>query len=146
MSAGAFIPSPGLYLVVEQSGHMVKRIFFSSERPKEASPLAEEIALHLEKDAPCPKADLDLSECTAFQREIYSLIREIPRGRTMTYGQVADLAGKPGAARAVGQALASNPFAILVPCHRVVSRSGPGGYAYGRDIKEKLLLLERPGY
>lgn len=145
MTSGAQIPSLGLYLLVEQSGPMVKRIFFSREPPAEISPLAEEIALHLENGTPSPKADLDLSECTAFQREIYSLIRTIPRGMTMTYGQAAELAGKPGAARAVGQALAANPFAILIPCHRVVSRSGPGGYAYGRDIKEKLLLLERPG-
>ncbi|MCU0637643.1 MAG: MGMT family protein [Methanothrix sp.] len=63
----------------------------------------------------------------------------------MTYGQVAELARRPGAARAVGQAMASNPFALLVPCHRVVSNRGPGGYAYGRDIKEKLLLMERQG-
>ncbi|MGV8175529.1 MAG: methylated-DNA--[protein]-cysteine S-methyltransferase [Methanothrix sp.] len=143
MTPGAPVPSLGLYILVEQSGFIVKRIFFSRESPSEISPLAEQIVLHLEKGTACPKADLDLSGCTAFQRIIYALVRTIPRGGMMTYGQVAELAGRPGAARAVGQAMASNPFAVLVPCHRVVSRSGPGGYAYGRDIKEKLLLLER---
>lgn len=145
MTTGAFIPSLDLYLLVEQSGSCVKRIFFTHESPAEISPLAEEIILHLEGGTACPQANLDLSGCTAFQREIYALVRTIPRGETMTYGQVAELARRPGAARAVGQAMASNPFALLVPCHRVVSRSGPGGYAYGRDIKEKLLLLERQG-
>jgi len=67
-------------------------------------------------------------------------VREIPRGQTMTYGDVALLAGKPGAARAVGRAMASNPFAILVPCHRVVSRDGLGGFAWGLELKERLLL------
>ncbi len=143
MTAGAPVPSLGLYLMVEHSGSCVKRIFFTHESPLEISPLAEQIVLHLERGTACPKANLDLSGCTAFQREIYALVQTIPRGGTMTYGQVAELAGRPGAARAVGRAMASNPFAVLVPCHRVVSRSGPGGYAYGRDIKEKLLLLER---
>jgi len=70
------------------------------------------------------------------------VVRSIPRGETMTYGQVAELAGSPGAARAVGRAMAANPFAILIPCHRVLAKDGPGGYAYGRDVKERLLRLE----
>ncbi|MEI8004338.1 MAG: MGMT family protein, partial [Methanothrix sp.] len=64
-------------------------------------------------------------------------------GKTRTYGQVAERAGRPGAARAVGRAMACNPFAILVPCHRVVARNGPGGYLWGTEMKEKLLTLER---
>ena len=51
--------------------------------------------------------------------------------------------GQAGAARAVGRAMAANPFAILVPCHRVVARSGLGGYLWGTEMKEKLLRLER---
>jgi O-6-methylguanine DNA methyltransferase len=70
-------------------------------------------------------------------------VQSIPRGATATYGQVAERAGHPGAARAVGRAMTANPFAILVPCHRVVSKGGLGGYAWGKEMKEKLLRMER---
>jgi O-6-methylguanine DNA methyltransferase len=143
MTSGAFAPSLGCYLLVQMSGPKVKRILFSDERPAETSRLAEEITAHLERGAPCPRAELDMSKCTDFQKQIYALVQAIPRGKTMTYGQVAERAKRPGAARAVGRAMAANPFAILVPCHRVVARDGLGGYLWGTEMKEKLLSLER---
>jgi len=142
LTSGAFAPSLGCALLVQMSGPKVKRILFSDERPAETSLLAEEITAYLEKGVPCPRAELDMAECTDFQKQIYALVQAIPRGKTMTYGQVALRAGKPGAARAVGRAMAANPFAILVPCHRVVARSGLGGYLWGTEMKEKLLRLE----
>ena len=142
MTSGAFVPYLGCYLLVEISGSKVKGISFSNEMPSEPSRLAEEIAACLEKDAPCPTAELDMSECTDFQKLIYALVHEIPRGETRTYGQIAERAGHPGAARAVGRAMAANPFAILVPCHRVVAKTGLGGYLWGTEMKEKLLRLE----
>ncbi len=142
MTSGAFVQSLGCYLLAEMSGLKVKRILFSDERPAETFQLAEEIAAYLEGDAPCPKAELDLSGCTDFQKQIYAIVQTIPRGKTWTYGQIAACAGKPGAARAVGRAMAANPFAILVPCHRVVARGGLGGYLWGAEMKEKLLRLE----
>ena len=143
MTAGAFVSALGCSLVVEMSGKKVKRIYFSQDMPSESSKLAEEIAAHLETGAPCPKAKLHTSACTEFQKKIYAEVRAIPRGKTGTYGEVADRAGRPGAARAVGRAMATNPYAILVPCHRVVAKKGLGGYAWGTEIKEKLLRLER---
>lgn len=143
MMQGTFVHSLGRYLLVEMSGPKAKRIFFSNERPAEASWLAEELAAHLESDAPCPKAQLDMSACSEFQKQIYPLVQAIPRGKTMTYGEVAACACRPKAARAVGRAMACNPFAILVPCHRVVARMGLGGYLWGTEMKEKLLSLER---
>lgn len=142
MIEGAPVPSLGLYLLVERQGSLVKRIFFSPDAPARPGRLAEEIAAYLEQGGPCPPAQLDLSSCTEFQKRIYEVVRAIPRASSMTYGQVAALAGQPGAARAVGRAMAANPFAILIPCHRVVARDGLGGYAYGREIKERLLRLE----
>jgi len=136
------VPSLGLYILVERERSSIKRIFFSGAAPELPGRLAEMIAHYLEQGGPCPQADLDLSRCTQFQNRIYELVRSIPRGSSMTYGEVAQKAGRPGAARAVGRAMAANPFAILVPCHRVVARNGLGGYAYGREIKEKLLRLE----
>jgi len=142
MASGVFIPLLGCSLLVQQRGEMVSRIYFAREIPSESSPLAEEIAAYLEGSGRCPKAELDMSGCTDFQKQIYELVRLIPRGATATYGQVAECAGHPGAARAVGNAMAANPFAILVPCHRVVARNGLGGYAWGREMKEKLLIME----
>jgi methylated-DNA-[protein]-cysteine S-methyltransferase len=143
MTSGTFVSSLGCYLLIEWQGEMVKKIYFSQEMPVDRSELAEEIAAHLEGGASCPKAELDMSACTDFQKQIYALVQAIPRGRTMTYGEVAACAGKPGAARAVGRAMATNPFAILVPCHRVVAKKGLGGYLWGTEMKEKLLRLER---
>ncbi|MCX6677038.1 MAG: MGMT family protein [Methanothrix sp.] len=143
MTGGAFVSSLDRYLLVEMYGAKAKRIYFSTKRPSETSELAEEIAAHLERGAPCPKAELDLSACSEFQKQIYALVQAIPRGTAMTYGQVAACAERPGAARAVGRAMATNPFAILVPCHRVVAKGGLGGYLWGKEMKEKLLRQER---
>lgn len=142
MIKGTPVPSISRYLLVELNGSKVVRISFSQKKPAACGHLAEEIAAYLERGERRPEADLDFSRCTEFQREIYSLVQQIPRGCTMTYGQVARLAGRPGAARAIGQAMAANPFAVLVPCHRVVACNGPGGYFWGIDLKKLLLQIE----
>ena len=145
MTEGAFVPSLGLYLLVEWSGsgQRVLRIYFSRESPAEPSELAERIAAHLERGAPCPTVELDLSARTPFQKRVYAVVREIKRGETMTYGEVAARAGCPKGARAVGRVMATNPFVILVPCHRVVARKGLGGFAWGLETKEKMQILEK---
>ncbi len=80
---------------------------------------------------------------TAFTRAVYRVVAAIPPGRTMTYGEVAAAAGRPGAARAVGAAMAGNPFAPVVPCHRVVGSDGRlRGYGGGLDMKRALLAME----
>ena len=143
MTSGAFVPSLACYLWIEWREGMVTRIYFSQDMPVDISELALEIVAYLERGAPCPKAKLDMSECTDFQKQIYALVLTIPRGETRTYGEIAACVGKPGAARAVGRAMATNPFVILVPCHRVVAKGGLGGYLWGTEMKEKLLRLER---
>lgn len=80
---------------------------------------------------------------TDFQQQVWGVLRTIPYGRTMTYGQVAEALGRPGAARAVGLANGRNPISIVVPCHRVVGSSGTlTGYAGGVARKAFLLDLE----
>jgi methylated-DNA-[protein]-cysteine S-methyltransferase len=87
--------------------------------------------------------DLELAPATPFQRALTSALRAIPRGEVVTYGELAALAGRPGAARAVGTFCATNRFALVVPCHRVVAASGIGGYGPdGVPIKRRLLALE----
>lgn len=81
---------------------------------------------------------------TAFQARVWAQLRAIPRGTTRTYGEVARRIGRPGAARAVGRACATNPLCVLVPCHRVVGAGGRlTGYRGGLKWKQALLDLER---
>ena len=87
--------------------------------------------------------ELDFSGATEFQRRIYRRLLQIPHGRILSYGDIADELGEPGAARAVGQAVGANPLPIVVPCHRVVRSDGRlGGYAGGLVRKVTLLRLE----
>lgn len=87
---------------------------------------------------------LDLTELTPFQRLVAEVLRATAPGQTISYGEVALLVGRPGAARAVGQAVKANPILILIPCHRVVEANGPGGWsAFGSpEVKARLLALE----
>jgi methylated-DNA-[protein]-cysteine S-methyltransferase len=88
---------------------------------------------------------LDCSALTPFQRRVAEVLRATVPGQPISYGEVALLAGRPGAARAVGQAVKANALLILVPCHRVVAAKGPGGWsAFGSpERKARLLELER---
>jgi methylated-DNA-[protein]-cysteine S-methyltransferase len=86
---------------------------------------------------------LELGWATPFQRSLAGTLREVPRGEVVSYGELAALAGRPGAARAAGAFCAANRFALFVPCHRVVSAHGIGGYgSAGVDVKRRLLALE----
>lgn len=88
---------------------------------------------------------LDLRGVPEFHQRVYQLALQIPPGRTLTYGDMARQLGDPGLARAVGQALGANPFAPVVPCHRVLAAGGrKGGFSApgGTDTKLRMLLLE----
>jgi O-6-methylguanine DNA methyltransferase len=86
---------------------------------------------------------LDLSDATPFQRAVWKATRAIPYGETRSYAWLAQRIGKPGAARAAGQALKSNPFPIVVPCHRVIGKDGGlTGFSAGIEMKKRLLDLE----
>jgi methylated-DNA-[protein]-cysteine S-methyltransferase len=88
--------------------------------------------------------ELDLEYETPFQGALSDALRAVPRGEVVTYGELAALAGRPGAARAAGSFCARNRLAVFVPCHRVVSAGGLGGYgSLGLDYKRRLLALER---
>ena len=92
------------------------------------------------------RVQLDMQGIPAFHRRVYDDIRRIPPGTTLTYGQVSQRLNAPGSARAVGQALAANPYLIIVPCHRVLATGGGmGGFSApgGVDTKRRLLAIER---
>jgi methylated-DNA-[protein]-cysteine S-methyltransferase len=83
-------------------------------------------------------------ECTPFQRKVWNVLRSIPYGCTMTYGEVASSIGSPAATRAVGNACNCNPLLLAVPCHRVVGAGGKlTGFAAGLERKRFLLELEK---
>lgn len=82
------------------------------------------------------------SPCTAFQADVWDALQTIPYGKTVTYGELAELSGHKGAARAVGNAVHKNNLLIAVPCHRVVAADGIGGFAHGVEMKKLLLDCE----
>lgn len=91
--------------------------------------------------------ELDLCELTEFQRKVLEEVRKIPYGETVTYQELACRIGNEGAARAVGGAVAKNPYPIIIPCHRVVSSSGIGGFCGDTcgekvELKKKMLKME----
>ena len=80
---------------------------------------------------------------TAFQQQVWQLLRSIPAGQTRSYSAVAQALGQPQAVRAVASACGANPVAVLVPCHRVLrSDGGLGGYRWGLQRKQQLLVHE----
>jgi AraC family transcriptional regulator of adaptative response/methylated-DNA-[protein]-cysteine methyltransferase len=89
--------------------------------------------------------DLPLDvRATAFQQKVWDALRQIPRGQTRSYSEVAQEIGSPAAVRAVARACATNPVAVAVPCHRVVRGDGAlAGYRWGIERKKKLLEKER---
>ena len=85
---------------------------------------------------------LDMEGVPPFHRRVYEAARSVPPGSTVSYGDVAAMVGSPGAARAVGQALGRNPFAVVVPCHRVLAAGGKvGGFSATGGVTTKLRLL-----
>lgn len=91
--------------------------------------------------------DLEPAALSDLQRTVLMTVRaEVPFGETVTYGEVAEMIGRPRAARAVGTAMARNPVPLVIPCHRVVAANGIGGYGGGREgIALKRELLDREG-
>ncbi len=86
---------------------------------------------------------LDL-RATAFQMRVWEALKCIPRGETRTYTEIACAIGQPTAVRAVARACASNPVAVVIPCHRVIGSNGDlTGYRWGVERKRKLLELEK---
>lgn len=134
---------------VGDSDDRLERELFSEYRKAEImrdqtglGPWLREVVDTTERADARPVLPLDI-QATAFQRRVYEVLCRIPRGEVRSYAQVADAIGDPKATRAVAQACAHNPVALLVPCHRVVRSDGaPGGYRWGERRKKKLLRLE----
>jgi O-6-methylguanine DNA methyltransferase len=119
----------------------------SPSRPTHASPrhpiVRRMLAFFGGKRVSFDDVELDLDWCTPFQRAVADALRDVPYGETVTYGELAALAGHPNAQRAVGTFCAGNRFPLVLPCHRVIAAGGLGSYgSLGLDYKRRLLALE----
>jgi methylated-DNA-[protein]-cysteine S-methyltransferase len=157
------VPSPiGPLLVVVDADGALLRIDFpaGASRERAAAELARrgiELVISEERTAAVRRQldeyfagertrfDLALApEGSEFQRRVWRALGEIPYGDTVSYGELADGLGRPGGARAVGRANATNPIPIVIPCHRVIGADGSlTGFGGGLDVKQRLLTLER---
>ena len=132
-----------LGLGVPEAAAEYLRLRHATTRPLDADDAAfRQLAEFLEGKRRRFDLPLDLHG-TPFQREVWDALVAIPYGETRSYAQVAAAIGRPRAVRAVGAANGANPVCIIVPCHRVIGGGGRlTGYAYGLDVKQRLLALE----
>jgi methylated-DNA-[protein]-cysteine S-methyltransferase len=118
-------------------------IVYAPEKLEEATQQVEE---YLSGERGAFELPVDISSMTPFQQTVLDEVAKVPRGEVVTYGELAKRIGKPRAARAVGQALGSNPVPIVVPCHRVIASDGSlGGYSGRRGVETKATLLTLEG-
>ena len=158
MSYTATYSSPLGIIVLESDGEVLTGLRFmeSSETQKQAIetlpadttntlPIFAEVRQWLDDyfagKRPCNVPRLN-PQGTAFQKRVWTALLTIPYGETLRYGEIAQMVGCRSA-QAVGQAVGRNPIALIIPCHRVIAANGQlGGYAYGTEIKKRLLELE----
>lgn len=153
MMSGYVLSTPLGPLSLHWNAVGFSRIFFDDALSisPESLPLDnDDQALWLQKlqnfltgQGPWPKLPYSLPQATSLQHQVWRALTTIPAGQTRTYGEVAAMIGYGHAVRAVAQACAANPCAVVVPCHRVVPRAGGvGGYRWGEHRKKGLLALE----
>ncbi len=146
-----FLESPvGLLRLVGREDALTSLYFLEqTEAPADAvekpgfGGFAERVKAYLDGDVTAVDGIETDPAGTAFQKEVWRLLRAIPVGRTASYGELAAKLGRPGSSRAVGMANARNPVAVVVPCHRVIGADGSlTGYAGGLERKRWLLAHE----
>lgn len=116
---------------LEQSHEKLKKFCLQIQNFLEGSPVSFSLEF------------MDMTLCYDFQKKVLLETRQIPRGKVISYGRLADRILAPGAARAVGSALARNPFPLIIPCHRVVKSTGYlGNFGGGSEMKKFLLQME----
>ena len=140
-------PLGSIYIIFTSEG--IKRICFTKEKfeRKYRRKKNEEARKQLQEYFYGERKKFSLPLCldgTPFQKKVWEALKKIPYGETRPYQWVAREIRKPKANRAVGNAIGANPIPIVIPCHRVIKKSGEiGGYSGGEGIKEKLLEHER---
>jgi methylated-DNA-[protein]-cysteine S-methyltransferase len=146
---GVFLPEETDAKLLVQVRRRLKspRLELSTQIPAFVGHLAAQIRAHLRGETQSFEIDLlDMPSRGPFTRRVYECSRAIPSGTVLTYRELAEKAGSPKAFRAVGQAMAKNPFPIVIPCHRVVgSTKGAGGFSAHGGLRTKARILEIEG-
>ena len=142
-----------LALFVEAKNNQIQKItLFPSEKmhvemsvlnPKIKRKMEKWLDLYLTKKSAQIELPLDFSCFSDFSKKVLKALQEIPFGQTQTYLQIAKQIGHVKAYRAVGNVCHNNPFPLIIPCHRVVAKGHLGGFAYGKEMKLKLLQFEQ---
>ena len=141
-------------IIIESDGEALTGLRFGEEKTPATLPIFDEVIRWLddyfagrqtENAVMDGKTDGRITakpKGTAFQQRVWQALLTIPYGETVSYGEIAQMVGCKSA-QAVGQAVGANPIALIIPCHRVIAAHGRlGGYAYGTEIKKRLLELE----
>ncbi len=142
----AYFHSPaGLLQIIESLGKIIEISFCKSQlHVSHMNIVLDETVLQLKayfKGVKTFNLPLDFN-CSEFQKRVYLALMKVPFGTTLSYKELATLAGSPNAYRAVGSAMAKNRFVIVVPCHRVIKEDGTlGHYSSPKGVKTKELLL-----
>ena len=124
-----------------------ERDFRTGKRDRTENEWAEKFKLFAQgKRVSFTSLNLDMTHSTSFQRQVLECCQQIPYGQTVTYGQLAEMAGFPRAARAVGSTMRRNRHPLAIPCHRVVAHSGMGGFSSPQGVKLKQRLLRLEGH
>lgn len=148
--------SPVGTIVIESDGEALTGLRFGEEKTPATLPVFDEVIRWLddyfagkqtENAVMGAKKDGQIivrPKGTAFQQRVWQALVTIPYGKTVSYGELARMVGCKSA-QAVGQAVGANPIALFIPCHRIIAAHGKlGGYAYGQEIKKRLLHIEQP--
>ncbi|MEL6864290.1 MAG: methylated-DNA--[protein]-cysteine S-methyltransferase [Bacteroidota bacterium] len=148
----AYCPSPFGYFLIEGSEHGIRRVNLSDKKrvpntevPGVLKDCVDQLSAYFARERQEFDLKLDWAGHPEFNQAVWAELIQIPYGHTTSYSQIANRLNNPKSVRAVGQANRNNPIAIIVPCHRVIAKSGDlQGYFYGLDMKRKLLELENP--
>ena len=135
-----------LQVTCEKTLGLITRLILSLEKPITPTPSFQTLIQALWQDSTMTYGHPLFSwmGLSVFQKKVYEALLKVPKGQVLTYREMAAQIGMPGAARAVGHAMATNPFPLVIPCHRIVRSDGTLGH-YTPDPKIKRLLLETEG-
>ncbi len=139
------LPIVGILKLSSRDGQTISQIEVVAGKSAGMNPLFEtcyqELKTYLEGNKTELDLPLDMEDLTPFQLKVMKEMRKIPYGEVRSYGELAK-AIKSKAFQAIGNACGKNPFMLIYPCHRVVGKKGPGGFAHGQKMKAELLKLE----
>ncbi len=131
----------------DEKGLRGTSLSFDKRKDDEAPPWIQKLKKRIEnyyqgKPDHFHDIELVLEKKTDFQKKVYEVVRRIPRGKVLTYKEVALKVGSPLAFRAIGQIMARNPFPLIVPCHRVIGSGKLGGFSAPGGLKTKCAMLK----